>query len=144
MKSKIKRSQLPELLEQMRSLKGIATVKKAIEFGRDIKYLKNLIDEANEAIEKIKTERYVELEKEIQKKFGKELRERGSIQNSELKSKWNNADEFIELYSDFTFRRDQYLNEICELDFCTIFSDNDLTSLSDGKTAEMLANYFMA
>lgn len=142
MKAKLKRSELSELLQRMRSLTGIKSVKKALDFGRDIKKIKSLIEDFNEAIEKTKPPRLVELIAEMKIKFAKELKEKTEVTNPELIEKWEHGKEFIDLTSEFRKERDDFMNEKIEIVFKTVFTEQDVTSVPDAKTAEMLM-YFM-
>jgi hypothetical protein len=138
MKIEIKRREIPALLKQMQSLAGIKNVKKALSFGRDIRLMKELVNEI-EDFSFTKPARLTELQREFDNLFRQNS---AKSSEAEILKSWDYGQEFMALLEDYRISERQFLRETVEMTFSTIFDEADFESVPNAQVAYMLS-FFM-
>jgi len=143
MKATLKRKEVPQLLKTMKSLTGILNVKKAISFGRDMKPVKEQIEEI-ESFELTKPARLTELQEKYDQLFkAKQMAlKTGQVNEAELLFSWEHGQEFKTMFDTYRAGEHKFLNETVEINFKTIFESNDLYEVRTAELAFMLT-YFI-
>ena len=134
----IRLSEVNQFYQSMKGLKGILDNKKAIRWGRDLRLIKEKIDELTDFQEIITTSEF----KSMQEEFTKLSHEAKDKTNAEIIKSWDKGTAYLKAIQQFEKQYNDHMKEHVTFDFKTKFEPENIHKIEDGATAEMLS-YFM-
>ncbi|HET6558057.1 MAG TPA: hypothetical protein VFG54_12130 [Prolixibacteraceae bacterium] len=150
----IKRKRIAGILNALGQIKGMKEAMKSISLGRDIRALRQLMDEAEEALDRCKPENYETLAKELRELKQKKAREiepslkEGEVVNEQIVTShvfltWPKVNKWMEMTREYEAAEREIMNTEVEVVLHTEFVEKDLPkAVEDAAVAEALS-YFM-